>query len=242
MVSEEEERLRERIVDLACAYGRYGYRRVTGMLRNEGWHVNHKRVERIWRQEGLKVPQKQPKQRRLWMNDGSCIRLRPERKDHVWSYDFVAERTSDGKALSILTIVDEYTRECLAIHVARKITAFEVIEQLADLFLTRGIPEHLRSDNGSEFTAHVIRGWLQRLGVKTLFITPGSPWENGYIESFNGKLRDELLNREIFDTVQEARVLAARYMWEYNTIRPHSSLDYRPPAPEAILRLQQASV
>jgi putative transposase len=159
-VSEEEERLRERIVDLACAYGRYGYRRITGLLRNEGWRVNHKRVERIWRQEGLKVPQKQPKRRRLWMNDGSCIRLRPERKDHVWSYDFVAERTSDGRALKILTVVDEYTRECLAIHVARKITAFEVIEQLADLFVVRGTPEHLRSDNGSEFTAAIIRGWL----------------------------------------------------------------------------------
>jgi transposase InsO family protein len=241
VISEEEERLRERIVDLACSYGRYGYRRITGLLRNEGWRVNHKRVERIWRQEGLKVPQKQPKRRRLWLNDGSCIRLRPERKDHVWSYDFVAERTSDGRALRLLTIVDEYTRECLAIHVARKMSAFEVIEQLADLFLTRGIPEHLRSDNGSEFTAKIIRGWLQRLGIKTLFITPGSPWENGYIESFNGKLRDELLNREIFDTVQEAKVLAARYMWEYNTIRPHSALEYRPPAPEAILRLQHAS-
>ena len=240
-ISEEEARLRETIVDLACLYGRYGYRRITGLLRNEGCRVNHKRVERIWRQEGLKVPQKQPKRRRLWMNDGSCIRLRPERKDHVWSYDFVAERTSDGRAVKILTIVDEYTRECLAIYVARKISAFEVIEQLADLFLTRGIPEHLRSDNGSEFTAKIIRGWLQRLGVKTLFITPGSPWENGYIESFNGKLRDELLNREIFDTLREAKVLAEQYRWEYNTIRPHSSLDYRPPAPEAVLRLQQAS-
>jgi len=241
VISEEEARLRERIVDLACAYGRYGYRRITGLLRNEGWRVNHKRVERIWRQEGLKVPQKQPRRRRLWLNDGSCIRLRPERKDHVWSYDFVAERTSDGRAVKILTIVDEYTRECLAIHVARKISAFEVVEQLADLFLTRGIPEHLRSDNGSEFTAKIIRGWLHRLGVKTLFITPGSPWENGYIESFNGKLRDELLNREIFDTLFEAKVLAEWYRCEYNTIRPHSSLDYRPPAPEAFLRLQQAS-
>jgi transposase InsO family protein len=239
-MSEEEDLLRERIVELACLYGRYGYRRITGLLRNEGWHVNHKRVERIWRQEGLKVPQKQPKRRRLWMNDGSCMRLRPEWKDHVWSYDFVAEQTSDGRALKILTVVDEYTRECLAIHVARKITAFEVIEQLADLFLRRGVPEHLRSDNGSEFTAKIIRGWLQRLGVKTLYIEPGSPWENGYIESFNGKLRDELLNREIFDTLREAKVLAERYRWEYNTVRPHSSLDYRPPAPEAILPLQEA--
>ena len=156
-MTEEEKILRERIVGLACKYGRYGYRRITGLLRNEGWHVNHKRVERIWRQEGLKVPQRQPKRRRLWLNDGSCIRLRPERKDHVWSYDFLVEQTSDGRSLKILTVMDEYTRECLAIHVARKITAFEVIEQLADLFLRRGIPEHLRSDNGSEFTAQVIR-------------------------------------------------------------------------------------
>ena len=175
------------------------------------------------------------------MNDGSCIRLRPERKDHVWSYDFLVEQTSDGRSLTILTVMDEYTRECLAIHVARTMTAFEVIEQLADLFLRRGIPEHLRSDNGSEFTAKVIRGWLKRLGVKTLYIEPGSPWENGYIESFNGKLRDELLNREIFDTLHEAKVLADRYRWEYNTIRPHSSLGYRPPAPEACLQLQTAS-
>jgi len=238
---EEEKILRERIVGLACLYGRYGYRRITGLLRNEGWHVNHKRVERIWRQEGPKVPQRQPKRRRLWLNDGSCIRLRPERKDHIWSYDFLVEQTSDGRSLKILTVMDEYTRECLAIHVARKMTAFEVIEQLADLFLKRGIPEHLRSDNGSEFTAQVIRGWLKRLGVKTLYIEPGSPWENGYIESFNGKLRDELLNREIFDTLHEAKVLADRYRWEYNSIRPHSSLGYRPPAPEAYLRLQTAS-
>jgi putative transposase len=143
--------------------------------------------------------------------------------------------------LKILTVMDGYTRECLAIHVARKMTAFEVIEQLAELFLRRGIPEHLRSDNGSECTAQVIRGWLTRLGVKTLYIEPGSPWENGYIESFNGKLRDELLNREIFDTLHEAKVLADRYRWEYNTIRPHSALGYRPPAPEAYLRLQTAS-
>lgn len=237
---EEEQRIQERIVALACAYGRYGYRRITGLLRQEGWRVDHKRVQRIWRQEGLKVPQKQPRRRRLWLNDGSCMRLRPERKDHVWSYDFVSDRTSDGRPLKMLTLIDEYTRECLAIHVARQITAVEVIEQLADLFLSRGIPEHLRSDNGSEFTAKIVRGWLTRLGVKTLYIEPGSPWEDGYIESFNGKLRDELLNREIFDTVTEARVLAEKYRWEYNTFRPHSALDYRPPAPEAIIPLQEA--
>jgi putative transposase len=174
-MSEAEQRLRERIVELACTYGHYGYRRITGLHRQEAWRLNHKRVERIWRQEGLKVPQKQPRGRRLWLNDGSCIRLRPERKDHIWSCDFVSDRTSDGKALKMLTIIDEHTRECLAIHVARQITAVEVVEQLADLFLSRGIPEHLRSDNGSEFTAKIVRGWLCRLGVKTWYIEPGSP-------------------------------------------------------------------
>ena len=196
--------------------------------------MNHKRVERIWRKEGLKVPQKQPKRGRLWLNDGSCIRLRPEHKDHVWSYDFVAARTSDGGAFRILAILDEYTRECLAILVARHIRSQDVIDQLFNLFIVRGIPEHIRSDNGPEFTAKAIRGWLSRLGVKTLFIEPGSPWENGYIESFNGKLRDELLNREVFTTLLEAKILVEEWRKEYNQIRPHSSIGYRPPAPEAI--------
>lgn len=204
------------------------------MLRREGWRVNHKRVERLWRQEGLKVPQKQPKRRRLWFNDGSCLRLRPEYRNHVWSYDFVATRTSDGLAVRMLNIIDEYTRECLDISVGRSISAHDVIERLAELFLTRGIPEHIRSDNGPEFTAKAVREWLVRLGVRTLFIEPGSPWENGYIESFNGKLRDELLNREIFDTLLEARVLIGNWRKEYNGFRPHSSLGYRPPAPETI--------
>jgi len=195
--------------------------------------VNHKRVERIWRLEGLKVPKKQPKRKRLWLNDGSCIRLRPEHKDHVWSYDFVIDRTSDGRPFKMLTILDEYTRECLAILVERRITSEDVINQLYTLFLVRGVPEHIRSDNGPEFTAKAIRKWLAQVGVKTLFIEPGSPWENGYIESFNGKLRDELLNREIFTTLTEAQVLIAGWRKEYNQVRPHSSLRYRPPAPEA---------
>jgi len=169
--------------------------------------VNHKRVERIWRKEGLKVPQKQPKRGRLWLNDGSCIRLRPEHKDHVWSYDFIIARTSDGRAFRILTILDEYTRECLDIVVDRRINSQDVIDHLFNLLVFRGIPEHIRSDNGPEFTAKAIRNWLSRLGVKTLYIEPGSPWENGYIESFNGKLRDELLNREIFMTLLEAQIL-----------------------------------
>ena len=230
---DDEERLVARIVDLASRYGRYGYR-ITALLWQEGWKVNHKRVERLWRREGLKVPKKQPRRGRLWFNDGSCARLRPQHRNHVWSYDFVATRTSDGLAVRMLNIIDEYTRECLDISVGRSISAHDVIERLAELFLTRGIPEHIRSDNGPEFTAKAVREWLVRLGVRTLFIEPGSPWENGYIESFNGKLRDELLNREIFDTLLEARVLIGNWRKEYNGFRPHSSLGYRPPAPETI--------
>jgi len=229
---DEEVRLVERIIALATQYGRYGYRRITALLRQEGWQVNHKRVERIWRKEGLKVPKKQPKRRRLWLNDGSCIRLRPQFKDHVWSYDFVIARTTEGRAFRILNIIDEHTRECLVMLVRRCITSQDVIDQLFELFLFRGIPEHIRSDNGPEFTAKAIRKWLNSLGVQTLFIEPGSPWENGYIESFNGKLRDELLNREIFTTLTEAKVLIEQWRQEYNQIRPHSALSYRPPAPE----------
>jgi transposase InsO family protein len=231
----EEDRLSARIIELATRYGRYGYRRITALLRQESWRVNHKRVERIWRREGLKVPQKQPKRGRLWLNDGSCIRLRPEYKDHVWSYDFVVARTSDGRAFRILSILDEFTRECLTMLVSRRITSQDVIDQLFQLFVLRGIPEHIRSDNGPEFTAREIRKWLARIGVRTLFIERGSPWENGYIESFNGKLRDELLDREIFDTLAEARVLIEQWRREYNEFRPHSALHYRPPAPGAIL-------
>jgi putative transposase len=232
----DEKRLTEEIIALAVKYGRYGYRRITALLNNEKhWRVNHKRVESIWRREGLKVPKKQPKRGRLWLNDGSCIRLRPEHKDHVWSYDFMVERTTNGRAFRILNIIDEFTRECLAIKVARKISSQDVIDELFKLFIFRGIPEHIRSDNGPEFTARAVRNWLNRLGVKTLFIERGSPWENGYIESFNGKLRDELLDREIFTTLEEARVLIEQWRRDYNQVRPHSAKNYRPPAPEAIL-------
>jgi len=232
-VNDVEEKLTLKIVELATQYGRYGYRRITAMLKSEDWMVNHKRVERIWRREGLKVPAKQPKRKRLWLSDGSCIRLRPQAKDHVWSYDFVKSHTADGRGFRILTIIDEFTRECLALYVARNITSGEVIEQLYELFILRGIPEHIRSDNGSEFTAKAIRQWLANLGVKTLYIEPGSPWENGYNESFNGKLQDELLKREIFMNLKEAKILVERWRWEYNHVRPHSSLGYRPLAPEA---------
>lgn len=234
VIPDDEAPLITRMTELATQYGRYGYRIVTGMLRNEGWKVNHKRVERLWRREGLKVPRRQRPRRRLWLNDGSCVRLRPQHRNHVWSYDFVQARTSEGRPIRLLTVLDEHTRECLAINVERKLTAEDVAVQMTDLFVRRGVPEYLRSDNGSEFTAEALRDWLKRLGVGTLFIEPGSPWENGYIESFNGRLRTEFLNAEIFDTVREAKILIERWRREYNTIRPHSSLAYRPPAPAAV--------
>jgi putative transposase len=190
-------------------------------------------VERIWRQEGLKVLKCQPKRKRLWFNDGSCVRLRPMHEDHVWAYDFVQARTHDGRPLRMLTIMDEFTQECLAIDIGRQMKHDDVLERLAWLMATRGVPAHIRSDNGSEFTAKAVRSWLKRVGVKTLYIAPGSPWENGYVESFNGKLRDELLNGEIFETLLEAKVLIERGRIEYNTVRPHSSLGYRQPAPES---------
>ena len=234
-IKDDEAVLVKRIIELAKQYGRYGYRRVTGLLRLEGWRrVNHKRVERLWRREGLKVPKRQPKRRRLWDNDGSCVRLRPKHKNHVWSYDFVMDRTSNGRAVRMLNVIDEFTRECLAIEVDRRLNSTNVLDVLSKLFVKNGAPEHIRSDNGSEFIAKRVRAWLGKQQVKTLYIEPGSPWENGYIESFNGKLRDELLEREIFDTLFEAQVLIERWRIDYNTIRPHSSLGYRPPAPEAI--------
>jgi transposase InsO family protein len=229
------------MVELATTYGRYGYRRITALLRREGWRVNHKRVERIWRREGLKVPQRQPKRGRIWLNDGSCMRQRPEYPNHVWSYDFVLERTRDGQPVRMLAVMDEYTRESLAIEVERRLGSQDVLGCLADLFVHRGTPDYIRSDNGPEFTAHAVRRWLARVGVKTLFIEPGSPWENGYVESFIGKLRDELLNREIFYTLLEAKVLVDQWRREYNAIRPHSALGYRPPAPETIEPLPPGS-
>jgi transposase InsO family protein len=229
----DEEALTRDIIKLAHRYGRYGYKRITALLRVQGWIVNHKRVERIWRQEALKVPQRQKKKGRLYLNDGSCIRLRPHWPNHVWSYDFVAERLKDGTKIRTLTVIDEYTRECLALRTDYKLGADEVMDVLTDLFITKGIPDHIRSDNGSEFTAKSIKLWLMQLGVKTLYIEPGSPWENGYNESFNGRLRDELLNGETFYTLKEAQIIIEQWRHHYNHIRPHSSLGYKPPAPLA---------
>ena len=229
----DEDKLTRAVVALAAQYGRYGYRRITALLRNAGWSVGKDRVQRIWRLEGLKVPQKQRPRRRLWRNDGSCVRLRPEHRNHVWSYDFVSARTHDGRTLRLLTLLDEYTRECLAIRVERRMGSLEVIETLSEVMLWRGIPEHIRSDNGPEFVARKLRPWLGNLGTGRLYIEPGSPWENGYGESFNGKLRDECLNGETFYSLQEAQMVMEQWREEYNTRRPHSTLDYRPPAPGA---------
>ena len=241
----DEDALTQAIVALAGEYGRYGYRRITPMLRDEGWNVSRDRVERIWRREGLKVPAKQKPRGRLWLNDGSCIRLRPTHRNHVWSYDFVHHATHDGRTLRLLTLIDEFSRESLAIEVRRRFSGAEVIEVLSDAMLIHGIPEHIRSDNGPEMTSKRVRNWLEQIGSQTLFIEPGSPWENGYNESFNGKLRDELLNGEIFYSLKEAKIIIEQWRQHYNTKRPHSSLGYRPPAPATqsskTIQLQQPS-
>lgn len=235
VVVEDEAALTAAIVALALQYGRYGYRRITAMLWRDGWTVNVKRVERIWRREGLKVPARQPKRARLWLNDGSCLRLRPERQNHVWSYDFVEHRTHNGRKYRMLNVIDEFTRECLAIRVSRKLKAHDVIDVLSDLFSLRGVPGYIRSDNGSEFIAKVVRDWVTAVGSQTIYIEPGSPWENGYCESFNSKIRDELLNGEVFYTLKEASIVIEQWRTHYNSIRPHSALGYRPPAPEVVI-------
>ena len=230
----KQDTLRNRVVALAKEYGRYGYRTITWLLHREGWTVGKDRVSTIWRQEGLKVPQKQPQRARLWLADGSCFRLRPEQPNQVWSSDVVAERTQDGRPFRIVNILDEYTRECLASHGARRIRSQDVILLPADLFLKHGCPTHIRSDNGPACIVKPLRSWVARLGIGPLYIEPGSPWENGYCESFNGKTRDQLLNGKLFYTLKEAQVLIERWRIHYNTVRPHSSLGGQPPAPQAL--------
>jgi transposase InsO family protein len=227
----DEAALTADIVELATPYGRYGYRRIAALLLTAGWAVNVKRVERIWRREGLKVPWRQPKKGRLWLNDGSCVRLRPEHPNHVWSYDFVEDRTHNGRKLRMLNVIDEFTRECLAIRIDRRLRSSDVIDVLSDLFILRGVPGHVRSDNGPEFVAKAVRDWIAAVGARTAFIEPGLPWENGYCESFNAKLRDELLNGEIFYSLAEAKAVIENWRQHYNTRRPHSSLRYKPRAP-----------
>jgi putative transposase len=232
---DDEEQLTAEIINLVRQYGRYGYRKIAALLRGVGWLVNDKRVERIWRREGLKVPARQPKRGRLWLADGSCIRLRAERPNHVWSYDFLEERTHDRRKIRLLNIIDESTHECLAIRVSRRLKSIDVIDVLSDLFILRGVPEHIRSDNGPEFVAKGVQKWIAAVGATTVYITPGSPWENGFIESFNARLRDELLNGEIFYTLREAQIVIESWRRHYNTVRPHASIGYRAPAPEVFV-------
>ena len=208
---EDEDALTQAIIQLASQYGRYGYRRITALLKRAGWRVGKDRVERIWRREGLKVPQKQTPRGRLWLNDGSCVRLRPERMNHVWSYDFGSARTHDGRSVQLLNLIDEHTRESLLVWAERRWSSSRVIPALADVMVMKGVPEHLRSDNGPEFVAKDLRNWLAKTGAKTLYIEPGSHWENGYCESFDSKLRDEFLNGEIFYFIKELRLLAERW-------------------------------
>ncbi len=228
--NEFERRLVVRMLELVREQPRYGYRRMWALLRREGWRVNRKRIYRLWRREGLKVPQKQRKKRHLGHSQNGCARRCAEHKDDVWAWDFIHDRTRDGRPLKWLTIVDEYTRENLALEVGRRMRAEEVIEVLVELFTVRGVPQHIRSDNGPEFIAEAIRRWLDRAGVETLYIEPGSPWENGYAESFASRLRDELLAREEFESVAEARAYGTQYRLDYNHRRPHSALGYRTPA------------
>jgi transposase InsO family protein len=227
---EEEPRLVARMLELVRQHPRFGYRRIWALLRREGWRVNRKRVFRLWRQQGLKVPRKQRKKRRLGSSANSCVRRPAAHKDHVWAWDFLHDRTADGGPLKWFTLVDEYTRECLALEVRRGMTARAVGAVLAGVVRERGTPGHIRSDNGPEFIAKAIRAWMAEAGLEALYIEPGAPWENGYAESFNSKVRDELLNAEEFTSLLEAQVLGKEWKRGYNHERPHSSLGYRTPA------------
>jgi transposase InsO family protein len=212
---------------LSLKHPRFGYRLITQLLRREGWEVNRKRVQRVRRQAGLQVVRKMGKRRRL--RGGATERLRAAQAGQVWSYDFVHDRLENGAGIKMLTVLDEFTRECLGIKVARSITAADVVDYLEGLFLERGRPEHLRSDNGPEFVAGALRAWAQAGGMKVNYIEPGSPWENGHVESFHGKLRDGCLNRETFGNLLEARVLVEEWRRQYNEERPHSALGYQTP-------------
>lgn len=218
------------MLELVEGNPRYGYRRIWVLLRREGWRVNHKRIYRLWRREGLKVPQRRRKKRRLGQSDNGCSRYRAEYPNHVWSWDFLYERTEDGRPLKLLTIVDEFTRQALDVKVARRINHVDVIELLIALFRVHGAPEHIRSDNGPELIAEALRRWLQQSAVGTLYVEPGAPWENGYSETLHSRLRDELLNGELFYSLQEAEVVVEEWRKNYNERRPHSSLGYQTPA------------
>jgi transposase InsO family protein len=229
------------MLKLSLKHPRYGYRRITVLLREDNWLVNFKRVYRLWCQEGLKVRKKQHKRLYSGSSENSCDKKRPEYYNHVWSYDFLTERLENGRRVRLLVVLDEYTRECLAMDVASCFKGEDVVELLRYLFAVRGCPKFIRSDNGPEFVSKVVKNWFEATGVDTLYIAPGSPWENGYIESFNSRLRDELLNRELFLSIDELRYVADRWRMDYNHYRPHSSLEYMSPAAFAICCLEQGS-
>jgi putative transposase len=225
-----ERRLVERMHELVRAHPRYGYRHIWSLLRGQGWRVNVKRIHRLWRKEGLKVPRHQHKRRRLGSSANGCVRRRAERPNHVWAWDFFHDRTSDGRVLKWFSIIDEYTRENLVLEVRRRIGSGAVVEIFRDLFDKRAVPQHIRSDNGPEFIAKALRAELEDNKIGPLYIEPGAPWENGYAESFGSRLRDELLNAEEFTTLLEARVVGADWHHDYNNKRPHSALGYQTPA------------
>ena len=230
----DEEELRLALIKLAKKYGRYGYRKITALLRMEGWDVNHKKVERIWREEGLQLPKRHKKRRRLYHKDSSVIRLRPQYPNHIWSIDFVHDKLSSGRAYKMLTVLDEYTRQALCVEVKPKMGSADVLESLYKLLLRYGKPEYIRSDNGSEFIAAALQLWLRKVSIKPIQIYPGSPWENGYNERFNGTLRHEVLNAEWFTSIKQAQTVINMWLKEYNHIRPHQSLNMRPPVPETL--------
>ena len=239
---DKDKALLKDILELHTKHPRYGYRRITIKLREKDWFVNFKRVYRLWQEEGLKVPKKQQKKRFFrGSSENACHLKCPEYRNHIWSYDFVAEKLENGKSIKILVVIDEFTRECLALDVARHFRGEDVVEVLRYLFAVRGLPDFIRSDNGSEFVSQAVIKWLEASNVHTLFVEPGSPWENGYVESFNSKLRDEFLNREIFLHIDELRYVANRWRIDYNHYRPHSSLDYMAPAAFASGLLEQGS-
>ncbi len=242
VTAEKDRVLVERMRELSGQYPRYGYRRVWASLRREGWRVNRKRVQRLWQQAGLRVRTVQARRRRVGSGGNSCVVRRSEYPNHVWSYDFLMDQTEDGRRLKLMPVVDEYTRECLSIEVDRSITSKEVAQVLWRLMEERGEPGYIRSDNGPEFIAEAVKGWLTEAGVGTLYIEPGSPWENGYCESFNSRLRDELLDRELFTSLIEAKVIVEEYRQHYNRRRPHSALGYRTPAEFAELCRSAAAI
>ena len=237
----DDDALRLAVIRLAKQYGCYGYRKVAKLLRIEGWNVNHKKVERLWQEEGLQLPHRHRKRKRLYHKDSSVIRLRPTHPNHIWSIDFVHDKLSNGRAYKMLTVLDEYTRQGLCVAAMFSMGSTQVLEVLYPLLLKHGTPEYIRSDNGPEFIAAPLQEWLRRVGIKPIQIYPGSPWENGYNERFNGTLRREVLNAEWFTTIEQAQIVINQWLRQYNHIRPHQALGMRPPVPETLLEKSQIS-